>query len=185
MIHNSRIWDLQTGACRHVLPGHKDSVVSAAFSGDGTRIVTCSFDGTARVWDAATGECVCELVHEGEDTSAASPTRAEVSSDGLAVVTLADDGARLWHVDEAGAAKLVAKLGEETAAAGAAMSPDGTKAAVCSQDGRVAVYETRGGKVVDVFCADAPCRCCTFSGGDDGVLAVGTEPGQVHFLGRV
>src|ERR1043166_3768621 len=39
-----------------VLRGHTSVVASAAFSADGTRIVTASFDGTARIWDSATGK---------------------------------------------------------------------------------------------------------------------------------
>jgi WD40 repeat protein len=35
------------------LKGHGDKVNSAAFSPDGARMVTASFDGTAQVWDAA------------------------------------------------------------------------------------------------------------------------------------
>ena len=38
-----------------VLSGHDNFVASAAFSPDGSRIVSASFDGTARIWDAATG----------------------------------------------------------------------------------------------------------------------------------
>ena len=40
---------------------------SAAFSPDGTRIVTASHDKTARVWDAATGKPIGESLsgHEG------------------------------------------------------------------------------------------------------------------------
>ena len=34
---------------------HQDQVCCAAFSPDGTRVVTASADNTARVWDAATG----------------------------------------------------------------------------------------------------------------------------------
>ena len=40
---------------RLVFSGHQDAVIGAAFSRDGTRIVTASADKTARVWDAATG----------------------------------------------------------------------------------------------------------------------------------
>ena len=36
-------------------------VSSAAFSPDGKRIVTASWDKTARVWDAATGKPIGEL----------------------------------------------------------------------------------------------------------------------------
>jgi WD40 repeat protein len=39
-----------------VLRGHEGSVFSAAFSPDGSRIVTTSDDETARIWDAATGK---------------------------------------------------------------------------------------------------------------------------------
>jgi WD40 repeat protein len=39
-----------------VLRGHEDVVKSAAFSEDGRRVVTASSDGTARLWDAASGQ---------------------------------------------------------------------------------------------------------------------------------
>jgi WD40 repeat protein len=39
-----------------VLGGHQDRVRSAAFSPDGTRIVTASNDRTARIWDAVLTE---------------------------------------------------------------------------------------------------------------------------------
>ena len=38
-----------------LLEGHKDSVTSVAFAPDGRTILTGSQDGTARLWDAATG----------------------------------------------------------------------------------------------------------------------------------
>jgi WD40 repeat protein len=51
----ARIWDARTGAQLAVLSGHGDFVNSAAYSPDGTRIVTASIDKTARIWDARTG----------------------------------------------------------------------------------------------------------------------------------
>ena len=44
-----------------ILAGHEDTVWSAQFSPDGTRIVTASDDKTARVWDAATGKLLATL----------------------------------------------------------------------------------------------------------------------------
>jgi WD40 repeat protein len=39
-----------------VLKGHTDQVWSAAFSPDGKRAVTASYDKSARLWDANTGK---------------------------------------------------------------------------------------------------------------------------------
>ncbi|MCB8927745.1 MAG: hypothetical protein H6652_19190 [Ardenticatenaceae bacterium] len=42
-----------------MLEGHSARVLSAAFSPDGTRIVTASLDGTARLWDGEGGCSPC------------------------------------------------------------------------------------------------------------------------------
>src|SRR5882672_8257194 len=60
----ARIWDVLTGESLKRSLEHHESVASAAFSPDGTRIVTASWDGTARVWNAATGKPLTRpLVH--------------------------------------------------------------------------------------------------------------------------
>ena len=66
---------------------------SAAFSPDGRFVVTASWDGTARVWEAATGKAIGEpLRHEKAVRSAA------FSPDGRFVVTASGDGtARVWE----------------------------------------------------------------------------------------
>jgi len=47
-------------------------VNTAAFSGDGTRVVTASWDGTARIWDAESGKEIALLKgHTGVVSSAA------------------------------------------------------------------------------------------------------------------
>ena len=46
----ARVWDAATGRELATLSGHGDGLWSAAFSPDGTRIVTASSDKTSRVW---------------------------------------------------------------------------------------------------------------------------------------
>ena len=68
--------------------------VPHGYSPDGTRVVTASVDGTARVWDAATGQpLTSSLAHQGWVVSAA------FSPDGRRVVTASlDKTARVWNV---------------------------------------------------------------------------------------
>jgi WD40 repeat protein len=67
-------------------------VDSAAFSPDGSRIVTASGDKTARIWDAATAKEIAVLRgHESYVNSAA------FSPDGARIITASGDRtARIW-----------------------------------------------------------------------------------------
>ncbi len=75
-----------------VLSGHGDYVNSAAYSPDGTRIVTASIDKTARIWDARTGAQLAVLSGHGDPVSSAA-----YSPDGTRIVTASyDKTARIW-----------------------------------------------------------------------------------------
>jgi WD domain, G-beta repeat len=67
------------------LSGHSQPVTSAAFSTDGRRVVTSSYDKTARIWDATTGQQLAAML-QGDlvETAAFSP-------DGRTIVTASDD----------------------------------------------------------------------------------------------
>jgi serine/threonine protein kinase/WD40 repeat protein len=60
------ILSIEDGSRRALLTGHTDPVISAKFSPDGERLVTSSWDGTTRVWDADTGE---ELHHYSQPST--------------------------------------------------------------------------------------------------------------------
>jgi WD40 repeat protein len=76
------------------LSGHPNGVRSAAWSPDGTRIVTGSEDRTARIWDAGTGRVLATLSgHGGEVDSAAW------SPDGARIVTGSEDGTAIIWVE--------------------------------------------------------------------------------------
>jgi WD40 repeat protein len=91
----ARVWRADGTGEPVVLRGHEGSVVSAAFSPDGTHVVTASSDDAAQVWRAdGTGEPVVLRGHERPVWSAA------FSPDGTHVVTAAEDRtARVWRVE--------------------------------------------------------------------------------------
>jgi dipeptidyl aminopeptidase/acylaminoacyl peptidase len=124
------------------LDGHTNTVWSAAFSPNGQRVVTASFDGTARLWDAADGALLATFKgHTGEVYSAA------FSPDGRRVVTASDDEtARLW--DAADGALLAILAGHTGAVNRAAFSPDGTRVATASGDNTVRLWDTAEGALL-------------------------------------
>ena len=77
-----------------VLTGHLDAVSMGVFSPDGNSVVTASFDQTARVWDAASGD---ELRQYTQHT--APIFCVAVSGDGTTLVTGAQDNTlRIWDL---------------------------------------------------------------------------------------
>jgi WD40 repeat protein len=72
------MWDAATGKPLGVPLTHQAEVpsrgvTSAAFRPDGTRMVTASYDKTARVWDAATGKPLgAPLTHQAQVTRSGS-----------------------------------------------------------------------------------------------------------------
>jgi WD40 repeat protein len=83
------------GEAARVLPVavlvHGDRIDRAALSPDGTLAVTTGRDGSARIWDAATGEIVLALPHD------APLLDARFSPDGSQLATADENGAvRIW-----------------------------------------------------------------------------------------
>src|SRR6516162_5704151 len=70
---------------------HQDEVVGAAFSPDGTRILTASADRTAKLWDATSGKLIASFEH------LSSVLHALFSPDGARILTASvDNTAKFW-----------------------------------------------------------------------------------------
>jgi WD40 repeat protein len=128
-----------------VLRGHASVVTSAAFSRDGSRIVTASEDSAARIWDTAGGREIAVLRgHENRVTSAA------FSPDGSRIVTASwDRTARIW--DAATAKELAVLPGHERKVNSAAFSSDGSRIVTASEDKTARIWNTTSGKAIAVL----------------------------------
>ncbi|MDG4798133.1 hypothetical protein [Micromonospora sp. WMMD1082] len=118
-----------------VLIGHRDAVRGVAWSSDGGSIATASRDGTARLWDAATGTAYAVLRGHTDmvEAIAFSPdaTRAATAS--------RDTTVRIWDTTN-GALVTVLACGDY--ARGVAFSPDGARLAATSRDCLVHLWDT-------------------------------------------
>ena len=125
---------------RQVLQGHEGSVISVAFSPDGTRLATGSWDDTARIWDVATGKSLAALQgHENFVTSVA------FSPDGTHLATGSyDDTARIWDI--ATGESIAVLQGHERLVTSVAFSPDGTRLATGSDDGTARIWDVETGE---------------------------------------
>ena len=110
--HGAGLWDIATG--KHLLElGHKRDIFSAAFSPDGTRVVTGGLGRAARFWAVKTGAQLKELKHpsavkfvlfspDGERILTISPQNEHVdpfkpSLNGGTRLWDARTGKELWH----------------------------------------------------------------------------------------
>ena len=125
---------------------HSNVVEYAQFSPDGTKVVTASDDGTARIWDAQTGHSLTNpLRHHGFVWS------AQFSPDGKKIVTGCDDGtAQVWDV-KTGQPLLPQPLQHSNKVGWVQFSPDGKKIVTASDDGTARIWDAQTGKPLTGF----------------------------------
>jgi WD40 repeat protein/serine/threonine protein kinase len=121
---------------------HDGPVTAAEFSPDGSRVVTASQDGTARVWNTVSGEPVTPpLRHKG------AVNYARISPDGQYVITVgAEPYAQVWNA--ATGEPVTPPLSHDgQGATQASFSPDSQRVVIAAGDGSTTVWDVATGTV--------------------------------------
>ena len=122
---------------------HQDAVYDAVFSPDGTRILTASWDKTAKLWDAASGKLIASFVHQ------AAVNDAAFSPDGRRILTAsADKTAKLWDADSG---ELIVSFTHQSTINAAAFSPDSARIVTASADHSAKLWDAASGKLIASF----------------------------------
>jgi WD40 repeat protein len=131
-------WALETTAAEIVDLRHNDVVTGAAFSPDGKRLLTSSWDATARLWDAASGTLLLTLPHD-------QPIYATAfSPDGASIATAGADGKARVFDSQTGALRQTL-AGHEDRIRGVAFSPDGKKLVTAGGDATARIWDAATG----------------------------------------
>ncbi len=147
------------------LKGHTGDVNSAVFSPDGKTIVTASFDKTAKLWDAETGEHLADLKeHMGYVYSAVfSPACDDDPIGGETILTASTDNtAKLWNGKTG---ELIADLvGHKAEVNSAVFSPDGKTIVTASNDNTAKLWSGQTGEhLADLKGHDGDVKSAVFS----------------------
>jgi WD40 repeat protein/serine/threonine protein kinase len=121
----------------------------AAFSPDGTRVVTAGHDHAARIHDAQTGELLRTLIGHAGVVKAAL-----FLPDGVRVATASyDHSVRLWDVRSG---EQLAQLDHGDAVVAMQISTDGTRLAAASHDGATRLWDIPSAALVDTLWTFSP-----------------------------
>jgi WD40 repeat protein len=131
------------------LLGHTARVYSAAFSTEGSRIVSTGEDGTLRVWDAKSGKPIgkpLELPSDYQDEPIELRSVA-FSRDGSRIVASGRYGfVCLWDVRSGKQIKIL--QGHKGFVKSVSFSPDGQRILSSAGDGTIRVWDAKSGKSI-------------------------------------
>jgi WD40 repeat protein/serine/threonine protein kinase len=177
----AKLWDRETADEQMLFSPH-GVVASAAFSPDGKRIVTASWDSSAKIWDAESGKSQLRLdratagklgAHQGFVNSAVFSPDAE----GQWILTASDDGtARLW--DAATGEVLKTFSGHTGRVRAASFSPDGKRILTASSDKTARLWDADTGKPIHVLQGHKLGVLCAAFSDDGGWIVTGGEDNE-------
>ena len=124
---------------------HDAPIASLAFSPDGRRLATASWDKTAKIWDVATGQAIHTL-----DGHSNAIMWVVFSDDGRRLATASwDKTAKVW--DAASGKEQFTLRGHEHRVLSVAFRPGGKCLATASQDNTVRIWDAATGRETTVL----------------------------------
>src|SRR5712671_6613967 len=129
---------------QNIFHGHSSTVSSVAFSPNGSRIVSGSWDDTIRLWDAETGDAIGKPL-EGHSSPVNS---VAFSPDGSRIVSGSfDNTIRLWDA-ETGDAIGKPLEGHSRNVNSVGFSPDGSRIVSGSEDNTIRLWDAETGDAI-------------------------------------
>ncbi len=164
------VWNLRAGGREVKEPARRllgqRGVVGVDWSSDGRLLATAGNDGTARIWDAKTGEQLLVLAgHSGGVATVA------FDPDGTRLLTGGGDGtARVWNITPAATAEVLGSV-ESSGLTSVSYNADGTRLLTSDWDRRVWLWNSRTGERVQGF--DSACCDADFGRGGSTIATIG------------
>lgn len=159
-----------------VLLGHTETVRNAAFSPDGSSILTAGCDRTLRLWNASTGQEIRRYVGPGKEFLCCT-----ISPDGVSIAGGSGDATTcLWQIDNAGAEDQCLR-GHTVAVHQVSFSRDGKRLLTAGLDGTVRIWNVATGTQERCFRIGAPVNSAMWSPGETTIL-VGRNDKLVQLL---
>lgn len=139
-----QLWDVKSGSLKYVFKGHTDDVTSVVFSKNGDKLLTASYDNTARLWDVATAKelSVFGQLHRNTVWSA----DFDPTNENRIVTASEDETVRLWSYDDKGTAQELTPpfMGHSGPVYSAVFTKDGSKVVSGGYDQRILVWDPAG-----------------------------------------
>jgi WD40 repeat protein len=140
---NMKTTETSTIMPRQKFEGHTKPVSNVIHLFDGQRIITCSLDGSLRLWNLESGE---QIGNDWRDAESDVHT-ITLSPDGKNLASGSEDGAvRLWDVDTG---KVISKwTGHTELVTSVCWCPDGQRVVSGSLDGTARQWNVKSGETI-------------------------------------
>ncbi|KAF9359489.1 hypothetical protein BGX34_008331 [Mortierella sp. NVP85] len=169
-----RIWDAQSGNCRHVLVGHSDHIQSVAYSPRGDQVASSGDDMTIRLWNPVNGHCRQILSNHDKGVFCVA-----YSPKGNLLASGSDDcTARLWNTETGECSHIF--IGHKAVVWAIAFSPGGDHVASASIDRTIRLWNVKTAECAKIFSEDGcPFLGVAYSPKGDRIVSGGDEYVQI------